>query len=233
MAHTEAQPNIQPTHWWTWLLLVIALILLTLFLAKGCGPYRNDHVVTTRNSEASQDSGWNAISFNGPLFKYDEITDSSINVSGGEGYAVYSVDENVLFDSDKSSIRQEAQANLEQLAGSLNKRFPQGQIRIYGHTDAQGTAGYNRELAEQRAASVRNWLVTHGHMEQGSISLHPVGEAQPVASNATEAGRQQNRRVEIVARSGGAGHSAQSGGSSEGASSEGGTSQDSAAGHHH
>lgn len=200
MAHLEVQPKNRIAGWWAWLLVVLGLIALTLFFAKGCGTYENDHIATTRNTQASQDSGWNAISFNGPLFSYEEITDSTISVRGGEGYAVYSLDEAVLFDSDKSTIRAEAAGNLEQLSGSLSKRFQGGEIRIYGHTDAKGSAGYNRELAEQRAEAVKAWLVTHAHIDAGSISLHPVGESEPVASNATEAGRQQNRRVEIVAR---------------------------------
>lgn len=212
MAHAEVQPNARISSWWSWLLLVIGLIVVTVFFAKSCGGYENDHVVTTRNSEASQDSGWNAISFNGLSQAYEEITDSAISVRGGEGYAVYSVGEEVLFDSDKSAIRPEAEADLQQLAGSLHKRFHEGEIRIYGHTDAEGSAGYNRELAEQRAAAVKNWLVSNAKMSEGSISLHPVGESSPVASNATEAGRQQNRRVDIVARTGktGSGHGASS-----------------------
>lgn len=182
------------------MLVVFGLIVVTLFFAKGCGGYENDHIATTRNTQASQDSGWNAVSFNGPLFSYDEITDSTISVRGGEGYAIYSLDEAVLFDSDKSTVRPEAAGNLEQLSGSLSKRFKGGEIRIYGHTDAKGSAGYNMELAEQRAEAVKNWLVTHARIDAVSISLHPVGESEPVATNATETGRQQNRRVEIVAR---------------------------------
>lgn len=200
MAHLEVQPKSRVSAWWSWLLLVAGLIVLTLFFAKACGSYENDHIATTRNSQASQDSGWNAISFNGPLLSYDEITDSSISVRGGEGYAIYSVGEEVLFDSDKSTIRKEAEAGLQQLAASISKRYHEGAIRIYGYTDAKGSAGYNRELAEQRAEAVKAWLVDHAHISREAISLHPVGESNPVASNATEAGRQQNRRVEIVAR---------------------------------
>jgi hypothetical protein len=67
------------------------------------------------------------------------------------------------------------------------------------------SAGSNKELAEQRAEAVRAWLAKNGNMSEGNISVHPVGESQPTASNATEQGRQKNRRVEIVAGGGSAG----------------------------
>ena len=72
-------------------------------------------------------------------------------------------------------------------------------MRVYGFTDAQGSAGYNKELAQQRADAVKSWLSSNG-IDAGRISVNAIGEGQPVATNNTEAGRQQNRRVEIVAR---------------------------------
>ncbi len=102
-------------------------------------------------------------------------------------------------------MRNQAEQDLKQITASIGKRYNGGNIRVYGYTDAVGSAGYNKELAEQRAEAVRGWLVKNGNVAEDRVTLHPVGEARPVASNATEEGRQQNRRVEIVARGSGAG----------------------------
>ena len=214
MAQLDVQPKKHNGSWLPWLLLVLGLIALAWFLSRGCNGTADHTTATTTDSgsvsgttsnevtAATSPSGdWNGINFNSPAAAYDEITDSSINVRGGDGYAIYSLGENVLFETDKAAIRGDAQTNLKQLTGSLAKRFNNGEIRIYGHTDAKGSAGYNQQLAEQRAEAVKDWLIKNGKIDAQSISVHPVGESDPVASNATESGRQQNRRVEIVARS--------------------------------
>lgn len=211
MAQLDVQPKKRSSPWWIWLLVALALIGIIIFLSRGCNRTVNDTTATTRDSGSSAATGatgvtgaatdWNGINFNSPAASYDEITDSSINVRGGDGYAIYSLGENVLFDTDKSTIKADAGSNLKQLAASLSKRFSNGEIRVYGHTDAEGSAGYNKQLAEQRAEAVKAWLVKNAQISEQNISLHPVGESQPVASNATESGRQQNRRVEIVAKS--------------------------------
>ncbi|WP_241739243.1 OmpA family protein [Pontibacter beigongshangensis] len=161
-----------------------------------------DPVTTTdtTSSRMGTTSDWDAVNFNAPGATYPEITDSDIDVRGNEDYAIYSLDETILFDTDQSQLRSGAETKLEQVATSVTQRFSGGDIRIYGHTDKQGSAGYNKELAEQRAEAVKNWLTENGDVAASRISVHPVGESDPVASNETAAGRQQNRRVEIVAR---------------------------------
>jgi outer membrane protein OmpA-like peptidoglycan-associated protein len=148
---------------------------------------------------------WNDVDFNAPAVTYDEVSDKNINVRGNNNYGIYGVGENILFDEGKSTLRSGAEANLRQIVGSIDKRYSGSNVRVYGYTDAVGSAGYNKELAEQRAEAVRNWLVQNGNVAENRISVHPVGEGQPVASNSTEQGRQQNRRVEIVARGAGSG----------------------------
>lgn len=70
---------------------------------------------------------------------------------------------------------------------------------MYGFTDSKGSAESNKQLAEQRAEAVQSWLAKNG-ISKDKVSVHPIGEGQPEASNSTAEGRQQNRRVEIVAR---------------------------------
>lgn len=206
MAELNVQPKKQRP-WWLWLLLALLALAALFFLLRGCNretDTTNDTAVpadsAATTAAAGNDLDWDAISFDAPAAVYEEITDSDIGVRGNDEYAIYSVDETVLFDTDQNSVKADATQKLQLVAESMGKRFAGGQVRIYGHTDAQGSAGYNKELAEQRAKAVQDWLVQNGNITADRITLHPVGEAQPVASNATAEGRQQNRRVEIVVR---------------------------------
>jgi outer membrane protein OmpA-like peptidoglycan-associated protein len=70
-------------------------------------------------------------------------------------------------------------------------------LEVEGHTDSVGGDDYNQRLSEQRAASVRDYLVQQG-LSMNSVMAKGFGKTQPVASNETAAGRQQNRRVELV-----------------------------------
>ncbi|MDQ4139702.1 MAG: OmpA family protein [Bacteroidota bacterium] len=208
-----AELNVQPKSKrpvWIWILLALLALALLFFLLRGCNRNENtttpDAGMTTDTTAMSRDTNsefdWNSIDFGAPAATFEEITDADITVRGDENYAIYSVDETILFDTDKNTIKPAAAEKLKQISASMGKRFANGQVRIYGHTDAKGSAGYNLQLAEERAEAVKNWLTQNGNITDDRISLHPVGEAQPVASNATSEGRQQNRRVEIVVRRG-------------------------------
>lgn len=211
MAELDVQPK-SGKPWWLWLLLALIALALIFFLFRSCdrtdegadtAPMTTDSTGTTAAADGTatnNDDGWDIIDFNAPAATYDEITDKDITVRGNDDYAIYSVDETILFGTDQSAIQPQAAQKLEQIAGSMGKRFNGGQVRIYGYTDAQGSASYNKELAEQRAAAVQSWLVQNGNLTADHVTLHPVGESRPVASNETAAGRQQNRRVEIIAR---------------------------------
>ena len=77
------------------------------------------------------------------------------------------------------------------------KQYPDKQIAVEGHTDATVSDSYNQKLSEDRAAAVRAALV-QGGVDPGSITSKGLGETTPVATNDTPAGRQQNRRVEVI-----------------------------------
>lgn len=214
MADLDVQPKKQSGSLLPWILLGLGILALLIFLARGCNADVDDNVAATADSAGNTVSNaanntagairdwWDDVDFNAPDVKYDEITDKNVSVRGNDRFGIYAVNESVLFDEGKSTIRSSAEANLKQIAASMGKRYSGANVRVYGHTDAVGSAGYNKELAEQRAQAVRDWLVKNGNVAEGKVSVHPVGEGQPVASNATEEGRQQNRRVEIVAGSG-------------------------------
>ena len=105
----------------------------------------------------------------------------------------------VLFDFDKSEIRADAAEALGKLA-TVIRGYPAGRVDIEGHTDAKGGAAYNQRLSERRAASVKQWLVEREKIAADRLATRGAGATRPVADNATDAGRQKNRRVEVVIR---------------------------------
>lgn len=102
----------------------------------------------------------------------------------------------VLFEVNQADLKPGALHNLYPLVTFL-KENPERQIMIEGHTDSTGAETYNRDLSQRRAESVRDFLLQNG-IEAERIAAQGYGEAYPVASNDTQSGRQQNRRVEIV-----------------------------------
>jgi outer membrane protein OmpA-like peptidoglycan-associated protein len=156
------------------------------------------HIVDVNRAGGRAD--WEDIDRSAPEVTFPEVKSRDLRVRGNNDYAIYDMEETVLFEFDKANIKPSAQNTLKEVASSIDQRYAEGEIRIYGHTDKVGSASYNKELAEERARAVKQWLVQHGNINDSRISIHPVGQAEPVASNETEEGRQQNRRVEIVAR---------------------------------
>jgi outer membrane protein OmpA-like peptidoglycan-associated protein len=102
----------------------------------------------------------------------------------------------VLFDTGQHTLKSGAREKLSRVAGIL-LAYPGLSIEVDGHTDSVGDDAYNLALSEQRAAAVREYLVQQG-IPAAAIVARGFGEAQPVASNDIAAGRQQNRRVELV-----------------------------------
>lgn len=113
----------------------------------------------------------------------------------GEGLQV-TFASGLLFDTESDVLSASARQNLSTLATNLGK-YPDTDLLIVGHTDANGTDSYNMSLSERRAAAVVDYLTSQGVMRS---RLRPTGrgESEPVATNETEAGRQQNRRVEVA-----------------------------------
>lgn len=115
---------------------------------------------------------------------------------------VVSLPGDVTFDFDKSTIRQDAEPTLTRLA-ELIAAGTAGDIAIEGHTDAKGDDEYNKRLSEKRAQAVKANLVTKG-IDATRLGTIGLGELRPIAPNASadgsddEAGRQRNRRVEVI-----------------------------------
>jgi outer membrane protein OmpA-like peptidoglycan-associated protein len=102
----------------------------------------------------------------------------------------------LLFDFDSDVVRGAARQNLTNLANSLSS-YPDTEVLIVGHTDNVGSAQYNQGLSERRAAAARSFLISQG-VPANRIRTQGMGLREPVASNDTDAGRAQNRRVEVA-----------------------------------
>lgn len=102
----------------------------------------------------------------------------------------------VLFATNKYTLKPDAQVSLAKVSTILTL-YPNLRVQIEGYTDSTGTPAYNQTLSENRADSVQNFLVQNG-VPQGNVSAQGFGATNFVADNATAAGRQQNRRVNLV-----------------------------------
>lgn len=102
----------------------------------------------------------------------------------------------VLFDTGRYTLRPAAREKLAKISGIV-LAHPGLKLDVEGHTDSVGGDDYNQKLSEQRASAVQDYLVQQG-LSGGSVTAKGFGKTMPVADNATAAGRQRNRRVELV-----------------------------------
>ena len=115
-----------------------------------------------------------------------EGEDAKVNITFDSGF---------LFDVDKAELKSDTVANLNKLAEILQK-YPDTNIVVEGHTDSSGKDDYNMKLSERRANSVSNYLAQQ-NVASSRMNVKWYGESKPIASNDTEEGKKQNRRVEI------------------------------------
>ena len=109
---------------------------------------------------------------------------------------VLSMPELVLFDFNKYEVKNKVKRSLNTLAKALEEN-PDIRIKIDGYTDFIGSEGYNLELSVKRAKAIKNYLVDRG-VKSSNISIEGYGKQNPIANNATAAGRAKNRRVEFI-----------------------------------
>ncbi len=113
----------------------------------------------------------------------------------GEGILV-TFDSGILFDFDSDALQPAARENLRNLATSLDE-YPRTNVVLVGHTDAVGSDSYNQGLSQRRASTAASYLASQG-VSRARADAAGRGETEPVASNDSEDGREQNRRVEVA-----------------------------------
>lgn len=152
---------------------------------------RRDAATSQRQFEDSKQQAVDAQAVNADL----QAQLKALNAKTTERGVVVTIGD-VLFETDRAHVKSGGRRHLEQLAAFLNK-FPQRKALIEGFTDSVGGEAHNMTLSSQRAEAVQSALVAQG-VAMGRVSTRGYGEAFPVADNGSAAGRQMNRRVEVV-----------------------------------
>ncbi|PCJ77033.1 MAG: hypothetical protein COA53_02165 [Rhodobacteraceae bacterium] len=119
---------------------------------------------------------------------------NNVNIINTGSQLIVSLPEDITFATNSAVIKSSLIGDLNTLAASMNT-YPNTTIEVVGHTDNTGTSAYNQALSEQRARAVRGVLINT--VNPNRVVAYGVGETRPVQSNASFAGRQANRRVEI------------------------------------
>jgi outer membrane protein OmpA-like peptidoglycan-associated protein len=128
----------------------------------------------------------------------NSIGNSNISVTNMGYYLVVNMPQDVLFATGSAALRPDLSADLRAVATNLIN-YPASRIEVIGHTDNTGSAALNQDLSQRRAGSVASVLVGNG-VPAARIATFGRGEDAPIASNLTDQGRAQNRRVEIIIR---------------------------------
>ncbi|GAA6180825.1 OmpA family protein [Shimia sp. NS0008-38b] len=122
--------------------------------------------------------------------------DDDVRIENTGDRLIVTMPQDILFDVDSFDVNFSLQDDLAKVASSL-EAYTDTTVQVLGHTDNTGAASYNQTLSERRANAVADVLMNNG-VSFGRIDAIGRGEDQPIASNLDEAGRRQNRRVEIV-----------------------------------
>lgn len=125
-----------------------------------------------------------------------ELDNDGISITNAGDRLIVSLPEDITFATDSATVRPSLRSELSKVAANLN-RYPGSSVQVIGHTDNTGDATYNLGLSVRRANAVGSILQSDG-VAGNRISPVGRGEEQPVASNLTPEGREQNRRVDIV-----------------------------------
>jgi len=190
--------------------MVALLIVLSLFTA-GCAlniykkspkdvaeiEYLNSEVERLKELRANE-----LREFDGIKKELKSQLRGKVGVNVGERGLVITLANNILFDSGKAKIKEDAYPVLDKIATVIKEKAPDKNIGIEGHTDNVPIkySGWksNRELSTARANNVYHYLVKEGRLKPVQLTTIGYGEFQPIAENKTAQGRAKNRRVEIV-----------------------------------
>lgn len=176
----------------------IILLVAIIASASGCATksYVDESVARLDARMDKQDERINELSETSRQ-ALERARDAGVLAQGKFLYTIVFTDNEITFDTDKSTLSDGAQSRLSKLAGDLKADNRNVYLEIQGHTDSTGPAQYNQQLGLQRAESVRRHLHGQGVALERMATIS-YGEDAPVQPNNTAEGRAANRRVEIV-----------------------------------
>lgn len=125
----------------------------------------------------------------------EQLQGSGVSVTRNGDQIILNMPGNITFNTNQDTVKSQFYDVLNSVALIL-KKFDQSVVDVFGFTDSTGNPGYNQGLSERRASSVAQYLASQG-VDQRRFSVVGYGQSNPIASNANEMGRSQNRRVEI------------------------------------
>lgn len=125
-----------------------------------------------------------------------DIDGSGATITNTGSELIVTLPEAITFDTDSTQLRASSRGHIASLAANLQS-YPNSVVDVIGHTDTVGDEAYNQNLSKRRADAVFNILTANG-VSAGRLRAIGRGENDPIASNDTAAGRQQNRRVNII-----------------------------------
>jgi len=195
MAELHVQPK-RNNYWWLWLLLVILIIAAAVYYylnyyQKGntlSNSTTTDSTSYNRQNNATTDSTnvapananlWSQINFNSPDTIYAEVTDKNVTEKANAHFVIYSINDNALFDNNKSDLRDDGKRSLKQIGASIDKRFENADVRIYNQTDSLK----RDQLADERAEAVKKYLINNSKLKENHISVYKVGESSSLPTN--------------------------------------------------
>lgn len=124
-----------------------------------------------------------------------QLEGTGVSVTRAGDQIILNMPSNITFATDQDAVKPSFYPTLNSV-GLVIKKFNRTIVDVYGHTDAVGSESYNYELSQRRAMSVASYLSGQG-IDQRRFAVSGFGKTRPIASNESEAGRAQNRRVEI------------------------------------
>jgi OmpA-OmpF porin, OOP family len=197
------------TPWWRWALLALALVALLFFLLRGC---KDEKASLPENASTATDTLASDLNGNTPDVRVAvdlpggrrlSLAEHSFNDSlarylatkGSRTPRVFTFD-NLTFETNSARITAQARPNVDDLI-QIMQAYPSLGIRIEGNTDSTGDEAINDPLSGERAEAVKQALI-QGGIAVNRVTTRERGASKPVASNETSAGRQKNRRIDVV-----------------------------------
>jgi outer membrane protein OmpA-like peptidoglycan-associated protein len=202
--------------------VTLTVLAVGVALALGCAPYTTRHDKTKKGAGVGAAAGAAGALIKGEREADEILAGAAIGAAAGAGVGAYMdrqeerlaripgttvervgdnvllvrFDSDVLFDVDSAIVKPRQRATVDDV-GEVLLDYPKTAVVVQGHTDSTGTEEHNQELSERRAQAIRNLLLGLGVDDRRLVSVG-YGEGYPIADNDSAAGRQRNRRVEIL-----------------------------------